>query len=156
MLKPNTLTPWTTATARLMYKRDWTISRVLDHAQLVEKIKCELDGFLTSSLVVVNQTAHVFARLLASNAMARLEGILDSLVLIRSQLIEGAELLEGDCAELVQRAAEDTQKSLLLFNVAVGHAGKPKGPGTSRKSSPLYEETVLRRSQVGLLLSPDF
>ena len=69
----------------------------------------------------------MFARLLASNVMARLEGILDLLVLIRSQPIEGAELLEGDCAELVQRATEDTQKSLLLFKVAVGHAGKPKG-----------------------------
>ena len=46
---------------------DWfisTIRRVLDQAQLAEETKAELDRLLTSSLVSVNQTAHVFARLL--------------------------------------------------------------------------------------------
>ena len=33
--------------------------RALDHAELADEIKSELDGLLTSSLVVVNQTAHV-------------------------------------------------------------------------------------------------
>ena len=125
---------------------DWfifisTIWRALDHAQLVDEIKSELDGLLASSLVVVNQTADVFARLLASNATVRREGIFDSSVLnrtsellIRGQPIGGADLLGGRCAELVQLAAEDTQKSL-LFQAAVGHAGKPKEMGKSRGSS---------------------
>ena len=43
----------------------------------------------------------------------------------------------GRCAELVQRAAVDTQKSL-LFQAAVGYAGKPKGMGTSRGSSQTH------------------
>ena len=126
---------------------DWFIStiwRALDHAELADEIESELDGLLTSSLVVVNQTAHVFARLLASNATVLREGILDSSVLnrtseslIRGQLIGGADLLGGRCAELVQRAAEDTQKSL-LFQAAVGHAGKPRGMGTSRGSSQTH------------------
>ena len=98
---------------------DWTIWRVLeDNAQLADEIKSELDGILASSLDVVNQTAHVFARLLASYATVRREGILDS--------------SGGHCAELVQRATENTQKSLLLFKVAVGHAGKPKGGNVTR------------------------
>ena len=53
---------------------DWFISiiwRALDHADMADEIKSELDGLLTSSLVVVNQTTHVFARLLASNATVR-------------------------------------------------------------------------------------
>ena len=126
---------------------DWFIStiwRALDHAELVDEIKSELDGLLTSSLVVVNQTAHVFARLLASSATVRREVILDSSVLnrtserlIQGQPIAGVNLLGGRCAELVQRAAEDPQKSL-LFHAAVGHAGKPKGMGTSRVSSQTH------------------
>ena len=97
---------------------DWFIStiwRVLDQAQLAEETKAELDGLLTSSLVSVNQTAHVFARLLASNATTRREGILDSSVLdraselvLRGQPIGGADLMGGRCAEFMQRAAEET------------------------------------------------
>ena len=122
---------------------DWFIStiwRVLDQAQLAEETKAELDGLLTSSLVSVNQTAHVFARLLASNATTRREGILDSSVLdraselvLRGQPIGGADLLGGRCAEFVQRAAEETQKSL-LFQAALGRSGQPKGTGVSRGS----------------------
>ena len=130
-----------------------TIWRALDHAELADEIKSELDGLLTSSLVVVNQTAHVFARLQASNATVCREEILDSSVLnrtserlIRGQPIEGADLLGGRCAELVQRAAEDTQKALLL-QAAVGYAGKPKGMGRARPT----DVTVPRRSRGGLL-----
>ena len=83
---------------------DWfigsTIWRALDHAELSDEIKSELDGLLTSSLVVVNQIANVFARLLASNATVPREGILDSSVLNRTserliwgQPIGGADLL---------------------------------------------------------------
>ncbi len=121
-----------------------TIWRALDHAELADEIKSELDGLLTSSLVVVNQTAHVFARLQASNATVRREGILDSSVLnttseliIPGQPIGGADFLGSRCAELVQRAAEDTQKSL-LFQADVGNAGKPKGMGTSCGSSQTH------------------
>ena len=121
---------------------DWfifTMWRALDHGQLADEIKSELDGLLTSSLVVVNQIAHVFARLLASDATVHREGVLDTSVLNRTSelLIRGQPIRGGRCAQLVQRAAEDTQKSL-LFQAVVGHAGKPKGVGTSCGSSQTH------------------
>ena len=122
---------------------DWFIStiwRLLVHAQLAEETKAELDGLLTSSLVSVNQTAHVFARLLASNATTCREGILDlsvpdraSEVVLRGLPIGGADLLGGRCAECVQGASEETQKSL-LFQAAMGRSGQPKGTGMLRGS----------------------
>ena len=77
---------------------DWFIStiwRVLDQAQLAEETKAELDGLLTSSLVSVNQTAHVFARLILDSS------VLDraSELVMRGQPIGGADLLGGRCAE---------------------------------------------------------
>ena len=125
---------------------DWFIStiwRVLDQAQLAEETKAELDGLLTSCLVSVNQTAHVFARLLASNATCR-EGIFDlsvldraSEVVMRVQPIGGANLMGGRCAEFVQGASEETQKSL-LFQAAMGRSEQPKGTGMSRGSFKIH------------------
>ena len=103
----------------------------LDQAQLTEETKAELDGLLTSSLVSVNQTAHVDC----TWRPTRREGIIDSSVLdraselvLRGQPIGGAGSARGRC---VQRAARETQKSL-LFQVAVGRLGKPKGAGEGR------------------------
>ena len=55
------------------------------------------------------------------------------------------DLLRGRCAEFVQRAAGETQKSL-LFQAAVGRSGKPKGTGMSRGSNMThYSQDVLLR-----------
>ena len=107
---------------------DWfisTICRVLDQAQLAEETKAELDGLLTSSLVSVNQTAHVFARLLASNSThlpTCREGILNLSVPDRA-------------SEVVRRGQPigETHKSL-LFQAAMGRSGQPKGTGMLRGS----------------------